>query len=390
MPNRTFTSTDNRLKENMLKALIPGYKGGNTNPFHLNYKLELVIVERFYPETNEARVIFRDTVNNEDPVDAIVNVSKDYINEDMFIDMNAPGSPEICPITGRSSVVPGDVVVGFVIAIGGDHIGQGSVLIKYLHFPERNDHARNIGEIILHNKQSTITLKESIVDIVTPSLLHNGQPIQGQQGPPGPKGDKGDQGDQGIQGQPGEDGQDGRTYVGGFNIPDPGANHENCITSHTISNLNGDVDGLYEIEYSILIHGTNDPADIELKPNGSSLGEFFVHWFGYWLPSGGWTTDITRSTNFGLVMIRGHGNSDHKELIGKATFFVKSNGVNRPITVHGHNTIRDSNSGFLKQEIMGYGALGVSNLTSFNIFSKGGANAKMSGWLKVYKLSQGA
>lgn len=178
MPKGTTTPSNDRLKKAWNNFTFNGKINENGNPELLDaeLKLKLVIVERFYPNEEEARVHYYSTVNHPDkePVSVNVQVAKDYIDEDMYVEINPTGKPEKCPKTGRDSIVPPGIVVGFVIAIDGKHNKSGSVMIRYIHIPENGDHVWIPGEIVLKNKESKITIKKDEIDIDTPKLMING------------------------------------------------------------------------------------------------------------------------------------------------------------------------------------------------------------------------
>lgn len=161
-----------------------------------NWYGELVVVERFYPEKNMARVYYRDTLGEQgvDPVPVNMMVGSPFISDKISIRFNPPGTPEICPYTGwPSKKVELGSIVGFALAIKGDQNGKGSVILCFVRMdgenaftlcPEgitvENDQLLvqiDEKEVNVINDKSSIRVTDSEIDIDAPTVKIKGQEI---------------------------------------------------------------------------------------------------------------------------------------------------------------------------------------------------------------------
>ena len=139
-----------------------------------------MIVERFYPETNEARVTYRDTMGDDgkEAVSITVMVGSPFISDDLEVVVFPDGDLETCPYTGKESIVlEENSVVGAVMSFKGDHNSKGSVLICYVYMPGEGNRGWNSNIIKLRNKDSVIKILPDQIDIEAPVININGVDI---------------------------------------------------------------------------------------------------------------------------------------------------------------------------------------------------------------------
>lgn len=138
------TVTTERFLQAMRSTVSPsfsssGNSGDASTDLPLDKKLltpELVVIERWFPETLEVRCIIRKTlVDDGKPAQPIMAQMLVPVTPDM-VDLSKllpEGAEEIDSKTGKRSWVPTNDYAGIVEAIGGDGNGQGYVLIGYVH-----------------------------------------------------------------------------------------------------------------------------------------------------------------------------------------------------------------------------------------------------------------
>lgn len=176
------TTTKSRLLKAETSFLSKGGTGLVSQGEVSNYGLQAVTVERFYPQTMEAKVRYianqqtdtdKQEGNENIPVKAKIlspSLSKDVLDTCIYA-----GTPELDPDTGVPSVVPDDTdITGVVEALDGDINGNGLVLLGYTYSSEDGvllvaDNCR-----LIRYEDSEIILKKGEIEINTPKLVING------------------------------------------------------------------------------------------------------------------------------------------------------------------------------------------------------------------------
>lgn len=175
------TYTKSRLR----KAVMTGVFGDaftdddGQPPIHkANLHMELVRVERFYPDSYRAKVVFRDSIieDNPDitPRTELVQIGSTFISSDIEI-MVLPDGAEINDgELNERAIIPADDIIGVVLALGGDYQANGGVLLTFVHMPDEDARTFEKDSIVLKNGNSSITIKNDQIILDSPLITING------------------------------------------------------------------------------------------------------------------------------------------------------------------------------------------------------------------------
>lgn len=144
----------------------------------MDYSLEYVLIERYFPRTLECRVTYRDSLGEESGDEPVKTIAKILVSslDDTCKDIWIPeGEPEVDPITGRPSIVPHDKkITGIVESIQGDKNRSDTILIGYVHMTEEGPIILDTTERIIEYADSSIVIRKGEVIIISPSINFTG------------------------------------------------------------------------------------------------------------------------------------------------------------------------------------------------------------------------
>lgn len=170
--------TKDRLKKALRYA--SGIEGGNQLPLDkMSLTIEPVIVERIYPTTCKARVMYRDTVNSENPQSPLVDLAPIHLTKEFQMSYTPKGTLETCPLLGIPSInVEDSEIVGLILAIGGDMNNRGAILFIYTPiFESVTSMSTEPGTFQIKLGNSSIIIKDESIEIDSPTVLINGYPV---------------------------------------------------------------------------------------------------------------------------------------------------------------------------------------------------------------------
>lgn len=163
------TNTSEALRKALRDAVSPELFSRYDPLEKKQYQASLVVVERFYPAQNRARVAYRNSVNTT-PVYENIMVGTPFLSSDIEINIVAWGEEETCPYTGWDSVVvPFGTIVGLMFSVDGD-ADADKVLVTYVRMLEDEDVGQTtLDSIFLKNANASVTILPDTVDIASPN-----------------------------------------------------------------------------------------------------------------------------------------------------------------------------------------------------------------------------
>lgn len=223
-----------------------------------NTYLELVRVDRLYPTTNSARVTYRDTLEDLTPVSVEVMILSPLKTPTIEDTLSPDWATEICPYTNKLSLVAPPNLTGVVMAIKGDHTHKGSVLLGFVQMEELLI-APSLNSRTIKMGNSQVKLLPDSIGINSDNILFNDVPLNDIVGKEGPQGPQGEQGPAGA---------DGKEWV---LVNSSNISSGNAVAYIEYSNLDGDTDKEYKIEFSLWIPTNANDRFLQLKPNNSDI-----------------------------------------------------------------------------------------------------------------------
>ncbi len=173
-------------KSRLRKAVMTGVFGDafteedGKPPIHkADLHMELVRVDKFYPDSYRAKVTFRDSLVEDNPQviprSEIVQIGSTFISKDIEIFVIPDGAEINDGELNERAIIPADDIIGVVLALGGDYKTYGGVLLTFVHMPDEDNRTFEKDSIVLKNGESSITIKEGEIILDAPLVTINGQ-----------------------------------------------------------------------------------------------------------------------------------------------------------------------------------------------------------------------
>jgi hypothetical protein len=136
--------------------------------------MELVRVDRFYPDSYRAKVTFRDSIidntPDENPRTELVYIGSTFMSTDIEI-MVIPDGTEINDgEIGERCIIPTDEIIGVVLALGGSYKDRGGILLTFVHMPDEDAKQFEKDIILLRNSDSFMKIKNDEIILNTPKV----------------------------------------------------------------------------------------------------------------------------------------------------------------------------------------------------------------------------
>lgn len=139
-----MVATDYRLMRALRQTVSPALvsKDGKKPLDQLNHAIDVVIIQRFYPEQNALMVEYRDM-----DVEPFIAMCVGMYPPDQWRMWVPTGTPTVCPDTGWNCIYADKEYVGIVANVGGDHGAKGSVFLGFVRMQGMNLLDVELGEI---------------------------------------------------------------------------------------------------------------------------------------------------------------------------------------------------------------------------------------------------
>ena len=137
-------------------------------------KLELVRVDRFYPDSYRAKVTYRDSIIDIDPDQnprtEMVQIGSSFISSDIEMIVIPDGAEIDDGEVGERCIIPNEDLIGVILAIGGDFKDRGGVLLGFVHMPDEDRRQFEKDTILLRNSDSFMKIKNDEIIIQAPNV----------------------------------------------------------------------------------------------------------------------------------------------------------------------------------------------------------------------------